>query len=80
MKKLIWKRIAFALLVYPAIYLLKPSDDIINFFVASLLFTAILFLSSKWKDKEKETLPEWEGEGSEKGYEQIKGNREKKHE
>jgi hypothetical protein len=60
--KLIWKRIALALLAYPAIYFLKPSDDIINFFIASLLFTAILFLSSKWKDKEKEILPEWEGQ------------------
>ncbi len=68
MKKLIWKRIALALLVYPAIYLLKPSDEIINFFIASLLFTAILFLSSKWKDK-KEILPEWEGEESERGEE-----------
>lgn len=44
---------------------MKPSDEIINFFIASLLFTAILLLSSKWKDKEKEILPEWEGQESE---------------
>lgn len=72
MNKLIWKRIAFALLVYPAIYLLKPAGDILNFFIASLLFSAILLIAAKWKHNEKERLPEWEDEESEKDDEQIK--------
>ena len=62
----IWQRIAFALIVYPIVYLIIPARDVINFFIGSLLFSAILLLSAKWKDKEKEILPEWEGEESDK--------------
>jgi len=67
-KKLpLWQeRIAYAFIVYPIVYLIIPASDILNFFIASLIFSAILLLSEKWKDKEKEMLPEWEGENSEK--------------
>ena len=68
----IWQRIAFALIVYPIVYLIIPARDVINFLIGSLLFSAILLLSAKWKDKEKEILPQWEGEESDKNNEQIK--------
>ena len=68
----LWKRIVVSLIAYPIIYLIIPASDVINFFIASLLFSAILLLSTKWKDKEKEILPEWEGEESDNKDEQIK--------
>lgn len=74
----LWQeRIAFALMVYPIVYLIIPASDILNFFIASLLFSAILLLSEKWKDTEKEILPEWEGEESEK-YQKTKETAENK--
>ena len=74
----IWQRIAFALIVYPIVYLIIPARDVINFFIGSLLFSAILLLSTKWKDKEKEILPQWEGEESDKNNERIKEKSETK--
>ena len=65
MIKIAWKRIAFALIAYPIIYLIIPASDVINFLIASLIFSAILLLSAKWKDKEKEILPEWEDQETE---------------
>jgi hypothetical protein len=79
MKKLrAWKRIAFTLMVYPIVYLMIPASDILNFFIASLLFSAILLLSEKWKDKENEILPDWEGEESGKKDQKIKESSENK--
>jgi len=74
----IWQRIAFALIVYPIVYLIIPARDVINFFIGSLLFSAILLLSAKWKGKEKEILPQWEGEESDKNNERIKEKSETK--
>jgi integral membrane sensor domain MASE1 len=68
----LWQRIAVSLIAYPIIYLIIPASVVINFFIASLLFTAILLLSARWKDTEKAMLPEWEGKESEKNNDQIK--------
>jgi hypothetical protein len=56
------ERIITALIVYPIVYLFVPASDILNFFIASVLLTAILLGSEKWIIGEKERLPEWEGE------------------
>jgi hypothetical protein len=67
----LWQRIAISLIAYPLIYLIIPVPDVMNFFIASLLFSAILLTSAKWKDKEKEILPEWEDEDLEEKDNQI---------
>jgi hypothetical protein len=69
----LWQeRIIIALIIYPLLYLYLRSYDFLYFLLASLLFSAILLLSEKWKDTEKEILPEWEGEESEEGKNEIK--------
>lgn len=71
-KKLsLWQeRLIISLLVFPIFLFFIPSEDALYLFIGSLIFTVIILFSEKWKYKEKEIRPEWEGE--EAGNEQSK--------
>ncbi len=62
-KLLLWQeRLVVSLMLFPILSFFMPSDDVLYLFLGSLIFTAIIIISEKWQNKDKEIRPEWEGE------------------
>jgi chromate transport protein ChrA len=56
------ERLIVSLMVFPILSFFLPFEDVLYLFLGSLIFTGIIIISERWKDKGKEIRPEWEND------------------